>query len=161
MRPVHLALTALALLPVPAAVSPLGAQPRLEARNRWDRLCQIRREKFDRILPEAMRENRIDMWIVAMKEGHYDPMWASLGRGYVGSIGYYIFSDRGGDRIERVAIGITDHHRAACGAYDVDTGGVDLAEFVRARAPRRIGVNTSEEMGVADGLTHTLYTHLV
>src|SRR5688572_31079824 len=65
-----------------------------------------------------MRENGIDMWIVAMKEGHYDPLWELLGRGYVGSIGYYIFTDRGGDRIERAAIGITDHHRNACGAYD-------------------------------------------
>ncbi|HEX6317174.1 MAG TPA: hypothetical protein VFZ73_20025, partial [Gemmatimonadaceae bacterium] len=47
------------------------AQSQYEARNRWERLCTIRREKFDRILPEAMRENGIDMWIVAMKEGHY------------------------------------------------------------------------------------------
>jgi Xaa-Pro aminopeptidase len=138
-----------------------GAQSHLEARNRWERLCQIRREKFDRILPEAMRENGIDMWIVAMKEGHYDPLWQALGRGYVGSIGYYIFSDRGGDRIERAALGITDHHRQACGAYDVDSSGVDLGAFVRARNPRRIGLNMSEQMGMADGLTHTLHNHIV
>ena len=59
----------------------LGAQSHLEARNRWERLCTIRREKLDRILPEAMRENQIDMWIVALKEGHYDPLWELLGRG--------------------------------------------------------------------------------
>src|SRR5678815_110554 len=82
-----------------------GAQSQREARTAWERLCTIRREKFDRILPEAMRENQIDMWIVAMKEGHYDPLWELLGRGYVGNIGYYIFTDRGGDRIERAAIG--------------------------------------------------------
>ena len=132
-----------------------------DARLRWDRLCQIRREKFDYILPEAMRENSIDMWIVAMKEGHYDPQWELLGRGYVGSIGYYIFSDRGGDRIERAALGITDHHRARCGAYDVNQDAADLAAFVRARNPKRIGLNMSEEMGLADGLTHTLYQHIV
>ncbi|HEY7566242.1 MAG TPA: M24 family metallopeptidase [Gemmatimonadaceae bacterium] len=132
-----------------------------EARIRWDRLCQIRREKFDYVLPEAMRENGIDMWIVAMKEGHYDPQWELLGRGYVGSIGYYIFSDRGGDRIERAALGITDHHRARCGAYDVSQDDTDIAAFVRARNPKRIGLNMSEEMGLADGLTHTLYQHIV
>jgi Xaa-Pro aminopeptidase len=135
-----------------------GAQ---DARTRWERMCQIRREKFDYILPEAMRENNIDMWIVAMKEGHYDPMWELLGRGYVGSVGYYIFSDRGGERIERAALGITDHHRARCGAYDVSRGDADLAAFVRERHPRRIGLNMSEEMGLADGLTHTLYEHIV
>ena len=37
-----------------------------EARRRWERMCQIRLEKFDRILPEVMRENEIDMWIVMM-----------------------------------------------------------------------------------------------
>ena len=142
-----------------ALIGPSAAQAQ-EAKGRWDRLCQIRREKFDYILPEAMRENGIDMWIVAMKEGHYDPQWELLGRGYVGSIGYYIFTDRGGDRIERAALGITDHHRARCGAYDVSQESADLAAFVRARNPKRIGLNMSEEMGLADGLTHTLYQHI-
>ena len=140
---------------------PAEAQSHLEARNRWARLCEMRREKFDRILPEAMRENGIDMWIVAMREGHHDPLWEVLGRGYVGPTGYYIFTDRGGDRIERVAIGITDHDREACGAYDADLDGTDLAAFVRARNPKRIGLNMSEEMGMADGLSYTLYRKIV
>lgn len=154
-------LPALAALLALAPLAPATAQSHLEARNRWERLCQVRRDKFDRILPEAMRENGIDMWIVAMKEGHYEPLWATLGGGYVGSIGYYIFTDRGGDRIERAALGITDHHRDACGAYDIDDDGTDLAAFVKARNPRRIGINTSEEIGFADGLSHTLHGHLV
>ncbi len=147
-----------ALCVVPLATA--RGQGNNEARARWDRLCLIRREKFDRILPEAMRENGVDMWIVAMKEGHPDPLWDQLGRGYIGSIGYYIFTDRGGDHIERAALGITDHNRAACGAYDVDDDAADLAAFVQARNPRRIGVNMSDEMGLADGLTHTLHAHI-
>lgn len=143
------------------AASAAEAQSHYESRNRWARLCEMRREKFDRILPEAMRENGIDMWIVAMKEGNYEPLWQLLGRGYVGTIGYYIFTDRGGDRIERAAIGITDHNRAACGAYDIDSPSVGLAEFVTTRNPKRIGLNMSEEMGMADGLTHTLHAHIV
>ncbi|MBI2797046.1 MAG: aminopeptidase P family protein [Gemmatimonadetes bacterium] len=143
------------------AAPPLAAQAPNEARLRWERLCQIRREKFDRILPEAMRENGIDMWIVAMKEGHYDPQWELLGRGYVGDVGYYVFTDRGGDRIERAVLGIDDHHVKACGAYDLPDAPNDLPAFVRARNPRSIGLNMSEEIGRADGLTHTLYLHIV
>jgi len=158
LRPASALLAIGALLFPP---SPLGAQAANEAKARWDRLCQIRKEKFDYILPEAMRENGIDMWIVAMKEGNYDPQWELLGRGYVGSIGYYIFTDRGGDRIERAALGIEDHHREACGAYDIPDGDPDLAAFVRARNPKKIGLNMSEEIGRADGLTHTLYNHIV
>jgi Xaa-Pro aminopeptidase len=155
------AVASLALVALLGSPTPSSAQSHLEARNRWERLCTIRREKFDRILPEAMRENQIDMWIVAMKEGHYDPLWELLGRGYVGSIGYYIFTDRGGARIERAALGITDHHRDVCGAYDIEEGATSLGQFVAARNPRRIGLNMSEEMGLADGLSHTLYHHIV
>ena len=131
-----------------------------EARRRWERLCQIREEKFDRILPEVMRENQIDMWIVAQKEGHNDPMYELLGRGYTGSIGYYVFSDRGGDRIERAALGITGGMLEQCRVYDIIEGTAELQAFVAARNPKRIGVNTSDEIGAADGLTHTLYLHL-
>ena len=67
-----------------------------EARRRWEQMCQIRQDKFDHILPEAMRENGIDMWIVTMKEGHYDPLYEDLGRGYPGRVAFYIFTDRGG-----------------------------------------------------------------
>ncbi|MBC8090157.1 MAG: aminopeptidase P family protein [Phycisphaerae bacterium] len=154
-RPVLLSL-ALAL-----SAAPVGAQSHLEARNRWSRLCEMRRDKFDRILPEAMRENGIDMWIVAMREGHPDPLWELLGRGYIGTTGYFIFTDRGGERIERVAINVTDHNREACGAYDATPAFTDLAAFVRERNPKRIGLNLSTEMGMADGLSHTLHTQIV
>ena len=132
-----------------------------EVKIRWDRMCQIRKEKFDHILPEAMRENGIDMWIVAQKEGHDDPMAEMLGPGYTGTVGYLIFTDRGGDHIERAALGVEDHHRELCGAYDIPDGETDLLKFVTARNPKRIGINMSAEMGMADGLTHTVHEQLV
>ena len=132
-----------------------------EVKIRWDRMCQIRKEKFDHILPEAMRENGIDMWIVAQKEGNDDPLAPLLGPGYTGTVGYFVFTDRGGDHIERAALGITDHHRAVCGAYDISDDGPDLLKFVTARNPKRIGINTSAEMGLADGLTHSIHEQLV
>ena len=96
-----------ALAPTPAAAQACG-----EVRLRSDRLCQIRKKKFDHILPEAVRENGIDMWIIAQKKGHNDPLWELLGRGYTGTIGYYIFTDRGGDQIERAALGISPESSA-------------------------------------------------
>ncbi len=155
--PRHLGALAAVLL---LAAAPSATAQVNEAKIRWDRTCQIRREKFDRILPEAMRENNIDMWIVAMREGAYDPQWELLGRGYVGDIGYFVFTDKGGDRIERAALGIEDHHREACGAYDIPDGATDLAAFVRARNPKRIGMNMAEEIGRADGLSHSLFLHI-
>jgi Xaa-Pro aminopeptidase len=157
-RPVRRALLLALLLAVPPAPRALDAQ---EARFRWERLCQIRQDKFDLILPEAMRENDVQMWIVVQKEGHNDPLYEDLGRGYTGSLGYYIFSDRGGDRIERSAFGIAGGMLTGCPVYDVVRGSVDLRAFVTERNPGRIAVNMSEEIGAADGLSHTEYLHLV
>jgi Xaa-Pro aminopeptidase len=154
------------LVKIPAFVAALalfvpGASEAQEARRRFERTCQIRLEKFDRILPEAMRENGIDMWITLMKEGHRDPLYFDLGEGYIGSIGYFVFTDRGGERIERAALGIDDRKIRACGAYDIVEGDFDLRKFVSERNPKRIGLNMSEGIGAADGLSHTGYQHLV
>jgi len=132
-----------------------------EARRRWERMCQIRHEKFDRILPVVMRENGIDMWIVMQKEGHLDPLYRDLGEGYVGDVGYYIFTDRGEPRIERAALGVGGHRLEACGVYDIVEGSFDLKAFVAERKPERIGLNMSVSIGAADGLSHRGYEHLV
>lgn len=132
-----------------------------EARRRWERMCQIRHQKFDYILPEAMRENDVQMWITVMREGHYDPLYEDLGRGYASGIAYYIFTDRGGDRIERAAFGVGGYMLEACGVYDIVEGSVDLSAFVSERDPATIALNMSEHIGAADGLSHTEYQHLV
>ncbi|MFP5378612.1 MAG: M24 family metallopeptidase [Vicinamibacteria bacterium] len=131
-----------------------------EARRRWEMERQIRLDKFEQILPKAMRENDIDMWIVTVKENHYDPLWRDLGRGYVTGIGYYVFADRGGDRIERAALGPSGYLLSESGAYDRLGPASLLAEWVKERDPKRIGVNMSEEVGPADGLSYTMYHHL-
>jgi len=131
-----------------------------EARARWEKRNQIRREKFDRVLPQVMRENRIDMWITVQKEGNYDPLTLDLGQGYVSSIGFIIFTNRGGQRIERAALGVDGYEIENCGAYDIFGPATDLRKFVRERDPKRIGVNMSDALGGADGLSYTSYQYL-
>ena len=115
---------------------------------------QIRNDKFDLVLPEVMRENNIDMWIIMNREGRFDPLYPDMGEGYVGSTGYYIFTDRGGDS-----------NRARCpgyqwlfiegrrGAYDYFGSDLELKDFVEERDPQRIGLNYSKAIGGADGLS--------
>ena len=162
-------LARLALLTL-AITTPLRAQailaqrhddPGPPARTRWERMCQIRKDKFDRVLPAAMRAHGVDMWVVMQKENAPDPLWEALGRGYTGSVGYYVFTDRGGDRIERAALGVSGYLLEACGAYDVVRGLPDLKRFVAERKPRTIAVNMSEEVSAADGLSKTSYDRLV
>jgi Xaa-Pro aminopeptidase len=147
-----------ALLLISLAAPPLHAQ---EARRRWEMQRQIRLDKFDQVLPQAMRAHGIDMWIVAVKENHTDPLWEDLGRGYVSGLGYYVFTDRTGGRIERAALGPSGYLVEESGAYDIFAAASTLTAFVRQRNPRKIGVNMSDEIGPADGLSHTMFQHLV
>jgi Xaa-Pro aminopeptidase len=139
---------------------PLTANAEGEAQKRWRLMNQMRQEKFDLVLPEVMRENGVDMWITVNREGFDDPLTPDFGRGYVGSYGYYVFTDRGGDRIERAALGIGTHLVEENGAYDIVTGDFDLAEFVRERDPKTIALNYAEHIGAADGLSYTSYHKL-
>jgi Xaa-Pro aminopeptidase len=147
----------IALLALVLTVVPSSAQ---EARRRWEIERQIRLDKFEQVLPKAMRDNGIDMWIVAVKENHREPLWNDLGRGYVSGIGYYVFTDRGGPRIERAALGPSGYLIEQSGAYDTFGEANTLPAFVKARDPKHIGVNMSEEIGPADGLSATMLAHL-
>ena len=100
-------------------------------------MCQIRAEKFDLVLPTAMHDNDVDMWIVVMREGNLDPLWEALGRGYVGGWAYYAFADRG-ERVERAAFGVGGYMLEACGVYDLFGSGDGLAAWVAAHDPDRI-----------------------
>jgi len=143
---------------------------------------QIRREKFDLILPQVMRKHKIDMWIYVMREVLPDGFGADLGS----ASGVFIFTDRGGDRIERAVLGRrwrgSDHKLVEeCGAYDIIGEAVfrrelpgrpeteydyrfkGIGEFVAERDPQRIGVNYKEKLGppeaerTIDGISHTDY----
>jgi Xaa-Pro aminopeptidase len=101
------------------------------------------------------------MWITASREGHDDPNAALLGGGYVGDVGYYVFTDRGGGRIERSAMGISGAGFDQCPVYDLKVSPADLRKFVAERNPKRIGINVASEIGTADGLSQSLHAKLV
>jgi len=131
-----------------------------EAHRRWRKMNQIRSDKFDLILPEVMRENNIDMWIITNREGNYDPLYADMGAGYTSGNGYYIFTDKGGERIERAALGISGYLLEQGGLYDYFGSASELVDFVQERNPKKIGLNISKNYGGADGVSHSEYLEL-
>ncbi len=127
----------------------------------------MRIDKLDLILPGAMRDNGVDMWIHVTRSGNPDPMWQQFGY----TSGYLIFTDLG-DRIERAIFGDAravenvdvrgslEITRAIAG-YDHEPGIFDeLTEFVAERDPRTIAVNYSSWISTADGISYTDYLKL-
>ncbi len=131
----------------------------------------IRKEKLDLILPGAMRDNNVDMWIHVTRTGDPDPLYPHFGT----TSGYLIFTDRGGDKIERAVFGrggaVADidlrGSRAisrAIEGYDYRTQDFsvydELANFVAERDPKTIAVNFSDWLAIADGISYTQYIKL-
>lgn len=141
-----------------ALVTVAGAQ---ESKQNYEIMKLIRQEKFDLILPGALRDNNVDMWIHVVESGRMDPLALDLGgwteyRAWE-PVCYYIFTDRGGDRIERIILGGED----LGGFYDIEGSSHDLLKIVVERNPDTIAINMSESLGIANGLSHTSYLRLV
>jgi Xaa-Pro aminopeptidase len=144
----------------------------------------IRKEKFDLILPGAMRDNGVDMWIHVIRAGNPDPMAI-----HFGSVsGYIVFTDRGGDRIERAVLGdgnrpplqmskifdrskipgtdevdsrwLKHHGGGPADLYDIFGSPDEIREFVATRDPKTIAVNTSSWLAVSDGISYSEYVKL-
>jgi len=131
----------------------------------------IRKEKLDLILPGAMRDNKVDMWIHVTRAGDPDPMALHFGE----ASGYLIFTDRGGDRIERAIFGGGGHPdlfdifgsrevSMAIEGYNYNTQDFavydEITDFVAERDPKTIAVNTSDWLAIADGISHSQYLKL-
>ena len=158
----------LLLLAAPTAGAQQIAQT---AAERAEILHLIRKEKLDLVLPGAMRDNGVDMWIHVVRAGDPDPMQPHFGP----VSGYVIFTDRGGDRIERAIFGGGGHPdffdifgsreiAMAIEGYDYRTQDAavydELREFVAERDPAVITVNTSDWLAIADGISHSQYQKL-
>jgi Xaa-Pro aminopeptidase len=122
-----------------------------ESRSRFEMLNLIRKEKFDKILPGAMRDNRVDMWIHVIRRGDPDAYALDFGT----TMGYVIFSDRGGDRIERALFGNRFAAVADESVFDIIGEEADIPKYVGGRDPKTIAVNMSESLTQADGLSYT------
>jgi Xaa-Pro aminopeptidase len=129
--------------------------------------------RMDSILPGLMRQYRIDMWVIPMREYAEDPLFKAL----VSPTTFaarrrtiYVFWDRGLEQgVERIALGGTSQGgvyravrssrrvEAAVAGRQAELWGDEqwklLREVVEQRNPKVIGVNISRTFAFADGLT--------
>lgn len=139
-----------------------------DAHDNWEIANMIRSDKFNYVLPKAMSNNNIDMWIIIDKGRGTEPLFRDLGYATSNGNGIFIFTDRGGERIERAVLGGEPELLMESGLYDIFKSVRDLRSFVAERDPKRIGINMStatelwppEGRHLTDGLSHTDYINL-
>lgn len=128
---------------------------------------KILEHRLDTLLPVAMREAGLDMWLVICQEDDLDPVYTTMVPMDTWSpiLQMLVFYDRGpAVGIERINLSMTN-----TGAlYDRPWQGRETAEqwrllsdIIAERDPQRIGINTGVVQWAAGGLTHNMYTQLV
>ena len=118
--------------------------------------------RLDNIVPQLMRREGIDMWLVINREYNEDPVYLSLvprPTMYARRTSILIFHDLGPEKgVERLSGSYYGMEGWYKGTW-VDKKKKQfesLAGVIKALNPKRIGINTSENWAFGDGLTASL-----
>lgn len=157
------------LILILAVAVPLFAQPAvLPERARPEAVNAMLKDRLDNLLPTLMRETGIDMWVVINREYAEDPVYLTLVPEPVFAARrttMLVFFDRGGEKgVERLTVNrypMRGYYEAAWEGGDLDAQWKRLAEVIRERNPKKIGVNMSRTWAFGDGLTHGMYERLI
>ncbi|MCX6550988.1 MAG: hypothetical protein NTY02_08290, partial [Acidobacteria bacterium] len=117
--------------------------------------------RLDRILPELMRQEGFDMWLVICRENNEDPVFSSLvpfNSLYASRTSMLVFFDKGTEGVERLTVsrsGIGGIYTSVWEPERIDQW-ARLAEIIKERNPKKIGIDESDTFNYGDGLTATL-----
>src|SRR3954467_8343552 len=136
-------------------------------RDRYKIKRDITINKVNTLLLPTMRAHGIDMWIVLDREYHPDPLSREIG-GHGGVRNAHIFYDNG-ETLEKIFIFSHGHREDLVPMlydelihYGYTPEGLKphLREAVQKRNPKKIGLNMSRTLPMADGLSVELKKYL-
>lgn len=120
--------------------------------------------RFERMVPAMMERTGIDMWVLISREYNEDPIlmtmlpssWISARRRTI-----LVFNrDINTGLVEKVAIARYDFGKLMKGEWNIDVYSDQyeaLVDYIKKKNPNKIGLNYSNDFGLADGLIHTEY----
>lgn len=142
---------------------PLLAQI-LPERERAAVVDQILEDRFNNLLPALMDRADIDMWILISREYNEDPVlktmlpstWLNARRRTI----LVFYRDKNANTIEKLAIARYNVGKSIQSAWDKEKQPDQwerLLEIIKERDPEKIGLNYSDDFGLADGIVKTDY----
>ncbi|WP_323755994.1 M24 family metallopeptidase [Roseivirga sp.] len=154
-----LALLAFAVLPT---YSQANSTHILSMKDRAETIDRLLEDKIQNYLPEIMRREGVDMWVVMSREYNEDPViktllpatWLAARRRTI-----LIMFDRGEkEGIESIAVARYDvgsSFKSAWNPEEQPDQWARVAEIIRERNPKKIAVNKSKHFGITDGVVAT------
>lgn len=140
----------------------------LSPRERVSAVNELLRHRLDELLPDLMQESDLDMWLVIHREYSEDALFFSLVpqptfAARRTTILVFAKNDTTGE-VDRFSVSrypIGDFYPTVWDGGSKAQQWQRLAEVIKERDPKRIGINTSKNWALADGLTHGLYQSMV
>lgn len=139
----------------------------LSMKERAEVIDDLLADKIQTILPDIMREEGLDMWLIISREYNEDPViktmlpatWLAARRRTI-----LVVYDRGGDKgLETIAIARYNVGETFKSAWDKEKQPdqwARLKEIIEERNPKKIGINQSEHWQHADGIVLTDYQEM-
>ncbi len=125
-------------------------------------------ERFDTVIPELMRENGIDMWVMVAREYLEDPVVYTMLNAtslHARRRTILVFYDPGaGQPVERLVVSKHGMGSLFEGSWDMEAQPdqwARLAEIIEERDPQVIALNTSSLTAFADGMTYSQYNDML
>ncbi|MGW8123165.1 M24 family metallopeptidase [Roseivirga echinicomitans] len=134
----------------------------LSMKDRAETIDRLLEDKVQNYLPAIMRREGIDMWVVMSREYNEDPViktllpatWLAARRRTI-----LIMFDRGEEEgIESIAVARYDVGTSFKSAWNPEVQPdqwARVAEIIRERNPKKIGINKSKYFGITDGVVAT------
>jgi len=124
------------------------------------------KKRLETMLLPMMRQQKIEMWIVTNEEFHADPVISYIAPPIPiqGRRDIFIFADRGGDKLDRLALVRYPEESLKRYFEILNPPGRDIAATLRRlvaeRNPKTIALNMGGTRGATSGLTHDAYRFL-
>ncbi|MPR34681.1 M24 family metallopeptidase [Salmonirosea aquatica] len=134
----------------------------LNERERAETVDAILEDRFENLLPQLMRREGVDMWVIISREYNEDPVmktmlpstWLSARRRTI-----MVFYDPGeGKPLDKLAIARYDVGTLLKGEWDISSNPDQwdaLVKVIQQKNPKQIALNYSKNYAHADGLTYT------
>lgn len=138
----------------------LSVRDQLIVRERW------LKTRLDSLLLPMMRRHQIEMWIVINEEFHPETVVPYIAPPipYQGRRDFFIFADRGTDKLERIAVVRYPEERLKNFYEVLNPPGRDTAarlkRIVEERKPKTIALNMGGVRGATNGLTYEAHKFL-
>ena len=128
---------------------------------------EILAERFNELLPQLMDRAAIDMWLVISREYNEDPVmrtmlpatWLNARRRTI----LVFYRNKEQNTIEKLAVARYDVGKNIVSAWNKEEQPNQweaLVTIIKERNPSKIGINISDDFGIADGLVQTDYKEL-